>query len=731
MNNRTSHIAFGLSMVVLAASSAIAQIIPHGENNNIVCDDCHNWSMGNLPPHGQEQETMCKTCHNPTGTASAMSDVANHIVHDGNFVIDCSSCHNPHFPHTTEDPHPGGLRAENLTLIRGDIGTYVPTAAEPALFQLKPEHFAFDDSNPPWNGICQTCHTQTNHHTNNDYADHEHQIGSNCTACHRHEDGFIASGDSCVGCHSQPQGFRRQIVGAGGDFDQISIHISGSIDDEDCITCHEMSKHQYGVARLKDPDSGELWIGSRVEWCLTCHDGDPPDGVIFPSEKGSGYDKSGFLNSTHDQYMGSNSCSHCHNAHGSSHTSLLKDTFVMDDYNPWNLGDGQYAMCWKCHDEASIVTRDNAFQRLHDRHVNGEAAPCFTCHDVHAPADANEPGLINLNHSIQQGYDISYVEGYDKNSAFGYIYHTYSFGYCYLTCHGKLHDLMGYSPKDGPATSCLPCHLPDGKYLHNPTPPYCSDCHWDDRPATPHPEFDDCTNCHGDPGGSWQGAIYSHDPPPSMCAVCHEDDRPTSAHSQDVDCANCHTDPGGSWSGASWDHSPTPSTCADCHEEIRPSSPHQQGTDCANCHSDAGGSWKGAIYDHSPTPISCAACHEDTRPAEPHPQGTDCANCHSDHGGSWAGATWNHTPPPSTCNLCHENTRPQEPHPQGIDCSNCHSDHGRIWAGATWDHTPTPSSCASCHEGSRPASHHPQKHDCAKCHDDPGGSWDREPENHE
>jgi hypothetical protein len=639
MNKRTSHIAFGLSIVVLAATSAIAQTVLHGENNNIVCDDCHTWRMGNLPPRGQEQEIMCKTCHNPTGMASATSDVANHIVHDGNSVIDCSSCHNPHFPHTTEDSHPGGLRAENLKLIRGNTGKHVSAAVEPALFQLKPDHFAFDESNPPWNGICQTCHTQTNHHTNNDYADHEHQVGSNCTACHRHEDGFIAHGNTCVGCHSLPQGFRRQIVGAGGDFDQISSHVSGSVDDEDCTTCHEMSKHQYGVVRLKDPDSGQLWTSSRVEWCLACHDGDPPAGVVFPAEKGSGYDKSSFFNSIHDQHMGSNSCSHCHYAHGSSYTSLLKGKYVMADYNPWNLGDGDYAVCWTCHDEAVIVNGTNAFKQHHDSHVNGAASPCFVCHDIHAPAEPNEPGLINLEPPIQQGYDISYIEGYDKNSAFGVMY---GFGYCYLTCHGKPHEPMGYSPLAGPDTSCLPCHLPEGDFVHEAQPPYCSDCHWDTRPATPHPEFEDCANCHSDPGGSWQGAIYSHDPPPSVCAACHEDDRPASLHPQSFDCANCHSEAGGSWSGVSWDHEPPPSTCNLCHEDTRPSEPHPQVIDCSSCHSDLGGSWSGATWDHIPTPSSCASCHEDNRPASHHPQKQDCVMCHDDPGGSWDRELGNH-----------------------------------------------------------------------------------------
>ncbi|MHC4565553.1 MAG: cytochrome c3 family protein, partial [Planctomycetota bacterium] len=671
MFKSSSHVVVGLAIVVLIAGSAIALVPPHDESNQIGCDDCHALGRGYFYPDSGSQEAMCRTCHNPTGVASAMSDVANHGIHGGNSTITCSSCHAPHGPHTTADPHSEGQTAQNLKLIRGNTDRYVSSEANPMLFQLDPEHFAFGEGNPPWTGICQTCHTQTKHHTNDGSADHEHQIGSNCTACHRHENGFAPSDGLCTGCHSQQQGLRRQIVGSGGDFGRRSSHVSGTVDDEDCITCHDMDKHQQGEVRLKDLDNGAVWTGGRDEWCLRCHDGDPPAGVVFPPEKGSGYDKSSFFNSTHNQHMGSNSCSHCHHAHGSPHRSLLKATYIATDYNRASQGGGDYALCWKCHDRDGILTGDNTFDRHHDRHVNGTDSPCFVCHDVHAPADVTEAGLINLDHAVQQGYDIGYVDGYDASTAFGFMD---DLGYCYLTCHSKPHEPQAYEPQAGPAPSCLPCHLPNGEFVHDPQPPYCSDCHWDDRPTLPHPEFEDCANCHGSPGGGWQGATYDHEPPPIACNFCHEDNRPASPHSQGLDCASCHGEPGISWKGAAYDHNPTPNTCAECHEHSRPALPHPQTVDCENCHADPGGSWKGGAYDHSPRPNICAVCHEDSRPPSPHPQGTDCAACHTDPGGGWANVSWNHEPSPSLCASCHEGSRPSSPHPQSGDCSSCHGD---------------------------------------------------------
>ncbi|MHC4517290.1 MAG: cytochrome c3 family protein, partial [Planctomycetota bacterium] len=199
---------------------------------------------------------------------------------------------------------------------------------------------------------------------------------------HGHEGNDLVDDDSCIDCHSQPQGLRRQVVGVGGDFEQTSSHVVGDGNNEHCTLCHEMSEHQLGAVLLRNPDNGGVWTGSRTEWCLTCHDGDPPVGVTFPPENGSGYDKSSFINSTHHRRMGSSSCSHCHNAHGSPNNSLLKESYVTTDYNGWSKRNGDYAQCWICHYESDIVTGDNAFGRQHDRHVRQEYAPCIICHDV-------------------------------------------------------------------------------------------------------------------------------------------------------------------------------------------------------------------------------------------------------------------------------------------------------------------------------------------------------------
>jgi predicted CxxxxCH...CXXCH cytochrome family protein len=70
--------------------------------------------------------------------------------------------------------------------------------------------FAYDESgtgtDPTPNGVCQVCHTQTQHWradgTLAGIGVHAGQNGANCVTCHQHEQGFKASG--CNTCHGFP-----------------------------------------------------------------------------------------------------------------------------------------------------------------------------------------------------------------------------------------------------------------------------------------------------------------------------------------------------------------------------------------------------------------------------------------------------------------------------------------------------------------------------------------------
>ena len=196
-----------------------------------------------------------------------------------------------------------------------------PAPTQPVwIGKLSSGTYTLDITSPPPAG-CIDCHGEGDYH---------HKDNQSCETCHAGEvgsDNFEVKGDACVRCHPRDGVYgRRQILGQGGEFDMASRHISGMIGDKNCLLCHDNSRHRSGVVSLIDPDSGgtKPWMGSRAGFCMTCHDGDPPVNVSFPAESaGSGYDKSKFLNST--DALNGQDCSGCHNTHGSSYPSLLKN----------------------------------------------------------------------------------------------------------------------------------------------------------------------------------------------------------------------------------------------------------------------------------------------------------------------------------------------------------------------------------------------------------------------
>ncbi|MHC4152580.1 MAG: hypothetical protein ACYSSP_10860, partial [Planctomycetota bacterium] len=259
----------------IQATTGAQPSLSHNDSYAPGCNKCHSMHVDFIP-RGQEQSVVCKQCHQPTGEAAQMADVNNHIV-DVNVIIDCGSCHDVHiYDFNTPDTHSGGVTAENIKLIRWDTAKYITDACEPALFQQSPAHFAFGDSNPPWNGICQSCHlwsaTMTRH-TNEGLGDNNHEIGGNCTSCHSHKDGFLASG-SCIDCHDEIQDentsdgipARRAVVGVSGDFIRTSHHVvGGTVTDDDCAVCHyesvDAGYHKNGQIDLRDPDTGSALTG--------------------------------------------------------------------------------------------------------------------------------------------------------------------------------------------------------------------------------------------------------------------------------------------------------------------------------------------------------------------------------------------------------------------------------------------------------------------------------------
>jgi len=146
------------------------------------------------------------------------------------------------------------------------------------------------------------------------------------------------------------------------------------------------------------------------------------------------------------------SCTDCHNndqgpraggsgangPHGSIFIPLLERRLLLADFQ--GESPANYALCYKCHDRASIL-RDQSFRatsqlgqdRGHRFHVEDAKAACTTCHDSHGVAE--QARLINFNRD--------YVTP-SSNGRLEYVAGGTSSGTCSLTCHGKDHNAATY-----------------------------------------------------------------------------------------------------------------------------------------------------------------------------------------------------------------------------------------------------------------------------------------------
>jgi len=168
------------------------------------CDSCHRfhsapgYSLLNQPSQADlvlTAELVCLNCHGPDGSATAKATVHTNDPTDATpdypaFRISCIQCHDSH------DNKANYLAGTNIKTVLPQIetpssGTFniafesrgTNNAGEPALH-------SFADGDATYDGICEACHTATNHHWNNPGGDHSHHAGETCTRCHDHTDAF-------------------------------------------------------------------------------------------------------------------------------------------------------------------------------------------------------------------------------------------------------------------------------------------------------------------------------------------------------------------------------------------------------------------------------------------------------------------------------------------------------------------------------------------------------------
>jgi hypothetical protein len=192
-----------------------------GHNDRTDCTECHAHNAGFIPqnnvppPHNAQAceschvtpdtfvenadipNSACLACHalSAPGAGAGGSDTKVETHFSDQYIdpttgllasLDCVECHNPMSIQTN-------FRGNtNLHFIRDQVrGTAVAFEETFGAYS-----FAADSLRPAdmltENYICNTCHTQTQHHQNDGVAPdgQSHFDGVDCTVCHFHDDGF-------------------------------------------------------------------------------------------------------------------------------------------------------------------------------------------------------------------------------------------------------------------------------------------------------------------------------------------------------------------------------------------------------------------------------------------------------------------------------------------------------------------------------------------------------------
>jgi hypothetical protein len=500
---------------------------------NGVCEVCHTQTLhyrndNSSPSMPHNPGTICTSCHLHLGNGFDKDAVPAAPHNTGTFLTDCFLCHVTAMPYSTPIPQAkceqchdaaGLLRSENGGSGEFDaapiVQTHSSTVNPPRPYGYNntcldchdPMNGSANDklvrvdlsaagggsnvvyppyiiAGSPYNGVCETCHTQTVNHRNNASGDHTHNNASVCTDCHPHGEGF-----------------------------QLDISVPFPHDTQACNTCH-----------TAEPDYAAAITNTA---CMSCHDGTPA--VLVDRHYGSTYN-----DPTTSQPMDLE-CVECHNPMDPQtnlvfiRDTLRGNTVVFTAYTGTNSfadGDTTYdGVCEVCHTQTSHHRNDgNGPQQSHN-----DGQDCTTSCHPH-PDGFNPTGGCTICHNSPQAGDRRQVVGAggDIGNASGKAFHHVNGTVDDATCV-VCHDQSNHQGNTDPGVLL---NDPDGGA---PIPytgsadeltPLCVNCHDGDN-ETPFSDSGDNTNMNTanliiEPG--WTS---------------------TYNHSSNAGCIDCHGDSGG------------------------------------------------------------------------------------------------------------------------------------------------------------------------------------------
>lgn len=383
--------------------------VPHRGFTSSLCEDCHRYLSG----YKGEIADFCLFCHNGSFGRPVSGTFSGSYLHYGK---NCLACHSPHL---IASKSPGLLKSKGKTGEEFCFACHNNKTTQTLTFFKN--QFASGVHNFPSPGksrmSCLNCHLP-------------HSSNSAKMEGFQGQDGF-AGEKLCFACHQKIE----------NSFSKVSHH---SVANEEigleCVSCH--NPHFTSTGTLSNPENILVSLGDKNEFCLACHDGEPPKKtsnastlvpytINFPLINGNffgGWNKSSFSNSAHG--MEGISCLTCHLPHGSTNFSLL-------GFEGKDSGFEEEKICLSCHFlETPLDSAGNDFKKpshhpiekdnLHrsDEDMTGLAydpqnskrhSECYDCHNPHWATAANPlagaKGVDlkgNAKNSISASYELCF-----------------------------------------------------------------------------------------------------------------------------------------------------------------------------------------------------------------------------------------------------------------------------------------------------------------------------------
>jgi hypothetical protein len=658
------------------------------------CNFCHvDDGAGNIDFAAAIPDSKCEQCHTPTGSLKSSfptaPDVLTHSDVNGTgkytYNYGCVDCHNPMFQQT------------NIKGIRSTLaGSVVPGSN--VVFTALSGSDSFADG-PPFNeNVCETCHTQTNHHRYDGSAPADsdqsgnyigHNDGSDCTTCHAHANAFVPTltppppphdGFDCAVCHT---------VDATGNL--LDAVVGAQIDNTKCNGCHapgspdaanggsDIKVDTHYSDTYSDPTTRQLVSLN----CVECHN-PMRDQVNFRGQTNLAFIRSDIRGNpvAFEALTGPYS-------------------FAADSAMPADMSAANY-VCNTCHTQTNHHQSDGTAP---GGQSHNDGADCTACHTHDSgftpglggphPQATTDCSICHLNQETQEAdlqgihnnqCDLCHVSGFDGTflgplgtwngecsachnpnvSETGNLA-TPTKGHRCVVCHGQqqtISDVESIHKKHTDKANCVVCHgfIPDvGTEIGSGNREICHLCHgsaYDGTAVTDlHkkmvPKGVSCLECHGDtrpPVDVFPGTPVGN--ATVVCDICHTDKNPDEFLSNSEGLHKKHVG---------------------------------KGLDCGFCHADANlqddrdpmpplDDSRRALVDRSGQYTECAFCHPGGRSADAttvHKKHVNkmwqwCYNCHDGSDQRPVGLVPPVTQPSEACVMCHSGRQYNDTFPFNI-----------------------------------------------------------------